>query len=1375
MFVKTEVIQFKGYNSNVAPELIDNGEARDIYNFRMEKIGKMVSRNGYYVGLFADACQLNLVLPKPFCDLNPGEEGYTEGLAYKAEILKRKNAYINNKGIVGIGELILSSHWNAIDTDRLMVYFLRFGTNDDFDINHKPEYKNEVELNKSQQSFGAFVFSPITGMHKNKLLYGNMPEVFVNASVQMSNEDLTYEFYDDNKIPNINTFENKFRDPQYRKFEEALYAPNKNTAKDDAWIDQYQDLSQYRHKLVVSDRINGDMLIQDEYSEEYDAEQDNKHKIVVRPNALETFDVNIVEVDFRTGADEENGTGIRQGMGLYNYELPKKQQKTSIDNIDGDYTLSDENWLGWGVAIEAGQQMSPSLVLDLLKSVYLKANNMLPSVDAKLKFLSCLGWINGSEQIDIERQFYANNDLFYRFTNAEQETEFYDALGKVQLVEEEYVNDKGEKVVERPADVYIWEDYQIDYFVSSGKQLGRIFLTDLDKEFTKATAGLTRIFELKELDEYGRTVPLGMWRYRFVWDFGNGVYSAPSAEMLIPDMLWSAIQDDELQQDQGFQPVGYQRPRKIGDNYTVNNVEANEFWDTYVPDDSTYYAPGTTFHKLAFPPLIKRDANNVPSFSTLGSRLYDIKNILYKDADHRFGVSGNKRLDESQYINAINNPSNLLARKALGDFSCMLTTFFSKSDVITKGMIYEGVEIGLSRNTPDTWFDAQTLDNAYWNRRDNENYPRVNIPGQYISPHTSNLIVPIFKSNNQQYTYNSIFDDEGRLRLVYAGAQNGSSATYTTIDEIITGYESRYSEDQTIDITWSNDVIKFTFKHEITNPKDLEVPTYYIYLGASNELEDADYSYYNDYVFAGYRNNPVTKRNLKLTLLSNGYTEVEFNWTESDNNTYIVIADTLIEHKVCYIKLNLKTLKEYDDNPLTRHLVFPGTYPMLGTTVHPDTQIMEPWLTTWQVYATAGDQTQQINNFLGCPPLIHYAKHNQHQSDDIYLNILSYGNFGTELYFDKNNADKNDTIWSDLNIPLARPYNIMRAIKQEKDRLTNVVSDIDSEALKRLLLKDALIELYVAHHYDKLYINAEKPMYQIFDNDKDYENSDATFTTKGLFGFDIRRQKTRILESYNGVAENYPITLSPINATLKYYKNSTNPEDHFTINTEIIVYGEAERLIAVEQLTSYFPSSLIHGSPRITFKIADDNIPPNAKNLLIFRTKNALDNSYQPTQYGLVDKVEINRMTRPLKESDDRDADGNPLGNSQQKYYQIEIGDAFTEKLFNGNVNLDNRPEDVIEYLYHGIQYFDKITDSKLDFSFNPDNYDGFRKALWSRFNANMYERNYYANFYEEYNPLPPMGKKDVPSMPTDDPMTGGRWEFINDEWTFIEGDIISD
>lgn len=50
-FEKQEISKFDGFNSNVAPELLKDemGTARDIMNLRCERIGKLVTRNGYRI------------------------------------------------------------------------------------------------------------------------------------------------------------------------------------------------------------------------------------------------------------------------------------------------------------------------------------------------------------------------------------------------------------------------------------------------------------------------------------------------------------------------------------------------------------------------------------------------------------------------------------------------------------------------------------------------------------------------------------------------------------------------------------------------------------------------------------------------------------------------------------------------------------------------------------------------------------------------------------------------------------------------------------------------------------------------------------------------------------------------------------------------------------------------------------------------------------------------------------------------------------------------------------------------------------------------------------------------------------------------------
>ena len=98
MFKRFEINKFAGLDCNTSPDLLSDevGFARDIMNFRMEKIGKMVSRDGYIIGMTAEKEDETLNISRSF--------------------------YIKDGGIIGIGEFVLSEYDSVLDADRLMVY-----------------------------------------------------------------------------------------------------------------------------------------------------------------------------------------------------------------------------------------------------------------------------------------------------------------------------------------------------------------------------------------------------------------------------------------------------------------------------------------------------------------------------------------------------------------------------------------------------------------------------------------------------------------------------------------------------------------------------------------------------------------------------------------------------------------------------------------------------------------------------------------------------------------------------------------------------------------------------------------------------------------------------------------------------------------------------------------------------------------------------------------------------------------------------------------------------------------------------------------------------------------------------------------------------
>ena len=112
------------------------------------------------------------------------------------------------------------------------------------------------------------------------------------------------------------------------------------------------------------------------------------------------------------------------------------------------------------------------------------------------------------------------------------------------------------------SDVYSWDDMLIKYYPSSGvNNTNAYFLTARDRNWNKSSSTSSRVVKLKTKKDVEQDVPLGVWRYRFIWYLGNGEYSAPSAELVVPDIIFSAIRDTDIAET----GITYTRPMGIND------------------------------------------------------------------------------------------------------------------------------------------------------------------------------------------------------------------------------------------------------------------------------------------------------------------------------------------------------------------------------------------------------------------------------------------------------------------------------------------------------------------------------------------------------------------------------------------------------------------------------------------------------------------------------------------------------------------------------------------------------------------------------------------------------------------------------------------
>lgn len=1008
MYGQVRVNKFSGLNSTVAPELIQDGEARDIMNFRMEKVGKLVSRDGCRVGL----------------EIDRWNDTITEvtSLDYK----EAATAYMINGGIVGMGEMVLEEKWTELDAQRFMVYFIR--AEDIADVDY---YRNRM----------AVLISPIEGTYKNKLMIHHMGATSIGTEY--------HESFDQKP-------QGKYEDVYELTAPNKMLYPDAAADDDDMWIKHYIDMNQYRNRLVISDQTNGDMILEDEYSRGApDQGVKNSHGFHLRPNTLQEFDIDTIRLESRIYTDMENDAtnGIKNGMALYKYRLQKKTYKTSNDNFSD--TFGNIEWLG-----------------ELSDDALSKINSYIN--DGRLStLLMYADKFNGGPGLSWETYNNINTETKFRFTNADDTIEFNSLLDPVELAVDEFKDSNGVIQKETSTNIYVWDDLQIKYFPCSGiDSSSGVYLRDADRIFNKLSEGTARIKSLNPKTNRGKYAPLGVWRYKFVWDFGDGIYSNPSQEILVPDMMWSAIPDGGMTKN-GV----YARP----ENYA---------YDEYLDKSLLNYnsAGGTEYNLVPYDFIdvidVPRIFNDSGDLTYFGQRLYDVKEKLFAGANHRFGI---KEWTSYADVNALAKTTvedlELLYK---GDFTCNTTVFYAKEAVNLRGIIAEGAFLSY-----------------------------VTVPLGV----THTLIVPIFQSPNNSCTYNSLFDNFGRLR----------------------------------------------------------------------------YPYRND----------------------------------------IGVTSGAIQ----------------------KEIVLPGYNPFIG-----------PW-------ATALGQPF-INTDPGTNTELKYYQHEitgngnvPNGDDSLYFNLIC---------IDEDQNNDNDYKSGPNYLRDIRPVSMIRAVKEDSDRLTRTSTDVPNEVKDRLILQGTA-EIVLSEIGDRIQWSSQY-----------IQNVGATHAdNEELKDYDIIREVSKVGKSWDDTVVTEVLG------------------EEGSTNIEIVVYGEGERLVATEQLTAYFPSSLLFGAPRIAIRIDNADIPARAKRLLIYRTVCSHANDWDPLSYYFVDDVPITRVD---------DSGSN------------DYGKVITKK--------ESIPAEVDDYI--GLYYFDKIKDTDLDSSNTPEQYEGLTTALKSRFNLVLNERVYYYNFIETYQPLKP-------------------------------------
>ncbi len=345
------------------------------------------------------------------------------------------------------------------------------------------------------------------------------------------------------------------------------------------FTDIFINCDQYQFKLVVADKINGDWVIGDDFNVLMPERGERKpHKITMKQNKRDLFDIHTIHLQLCYDDENDDRDGkVKAGLALYYYEPDKSYQigptpaSNDISNqsfYTANFELDEERsmriyggiagslmetWINEFVLYKiAGELPSPR---DTLFSLITTPQNLV-------QFTSLSRYDPSFNPMSVLAMSFLKKDFvkLHIYSNGENGKEYYDLFKKVKLKEEKWLDNqriedveiiKREKESGRiktdiAANVYVWEDYKLSYYRTNGVDGTAIdgLLRGKDRVFNKMASGIPKNLRLKEQNENEKEMPLGVWRYKFVWDYGNGNFSLPSTELLAPDIMWSPTKDE---------------------------------------------------------------------------------------------------------------------------------------------------------------------------------------------------------------------------------------------------------------------------------------------------------------------------------------------------------------------------------------------------------------------------------------------------------------------------------------------------------------------------------------------------------------------------------------------------------------------------------------------------------------------------------------------------------------------------------------------------------------------------------------------------------------------------------------------------------------
>lgn len=507
----------------------------------------------------------------------------------------------NVESVHGIGEIILESEWALYGTDRFMVYGVQI-----------------------DGGLYQYIFAPLdrkTGNPKSDVLITDFSWDFsrVDTHPHGSTTNLPLEVLGE--------------DFQHR----------------------FVTMNQFQHRLIIADPVNGDMHIVNK-RDESETYPKPAHELQLRALTLARFDVNDVAVTYPNPPE-----GVTTGMALYRYALPKRPFKQTDDNFEA--TVGDQKWWGGGERADKdrkAESMMKSSPDDKGFFTYIHYSDDLAGTEGQLNYVS--GAEAGVAR-DYVSDVHVNSKYPFVFSNAEEAGEFDDVFGTLTLPTDEFdmprdpASGQGQdisnvvkrnKVVEKVADVYVWEDYRLPYYRAAVENGGETLLTGAARTWDKTVENAPRIIQLTPKSGGSESkVPLAVWRYRFVWDFGNGNFSNPSTELPIADTLWAAVPDADF-----YVPGAYRFQTDPAIKDRPANVREEDFVVDSVQDVVNNGGIVGLLPKLFTAPT---------TLSALGLAVQHLKEKMYAPA-HRFGAK-----------------TGILTSTTAGEFATLITANFGET------------------------------------------------------------------------------------------------------------------------------------------------------------------------------------------------------------------------------------------------------------------------------------------------------------------------------------------------------------------------------------------------------------------------------------------------------------------------------------------------------------------------------------------------------------------------------------------------------------------------------------------------------------------------------------------------------------------------